>query len=82
MIVISRRNFIKGSALIPMISPMAVIARLSNDNKYKIDETKAWILRARNSIPTTKDAFFQTARIGPWWPLSKSAYAHFYRLHS
>ncbi|MBH31468.1 MAG: hypothetical protein CMG71_05695 [Candidatus Marinimicrobia bacterium] len=65
MTVISRRNFIKGSALIPMISPMAAIARLSNDNNYKIDETKAWILKARNSIPTTKDAFFQTAGIGP-----------------
>jgi len=65
MTVISRRNFIKGSTPILLINPMVAIARLSEDSIQKVDATKGWIRKARNSIPTTKDSFFQTAGIGP-----------------
>ena len=62
---LSRRNFIKGSALVPLISPMAVMARLSENKINNFDSNEAWVRRARNSIPATKDPFYQTAGIAP-----------------
>ena len=62
---LSRRNFIKGSALVPLISPMAVMARLSENKTNNFDSNEAWVRKARNSIPATKDPFYQTAGIAP-----------------
>ena len=62
---LSRRNFLRGSALIPLISPMVAISRLKENNSTNFDSQEAWVRKARNAIPATKDLFFQTAGIGP-----------------
>ena len=56
---LSRRNFLRGSALIPLISPMVAISRLKENNSKNFDSQQAWVRKARNAIPATKDLFFQ-----------------------
>ena len=62
---LSRRNFLRGSTLIPFISPMAAIANVEKKHSLSFKAKEAWVRKARNSIPATKDLFFQTAGIGP-----------------
>ena len=62
---LSRRSFLRSSALIPLISPMVAISRLKENNSTNFDSQEAWVRKARNAIPATKDLFFQTAGIGP-----------------
>ena len=62
---LSRRNFLRGSTLIPFISPMAAIANVEKKHSLSFKAEEAWVRKARNSIPATKDLFFQTAGIGP-----------------
>ena len=65
MKVLSRRNFIRTSTLLPLISPMIVVARLSENKTANFDTKEAWVRKARNAIPATRDAFYQTAGIAP-----------------
>lgn len=62
---LTRRNFIKSSTLIPLISPMVAVARLSENNNIHFESNEAWVRKARNAIPATKDPFYQTAGIAP-----------------
>ena len=57
-----RRDFLKGSISLPLLSPLALARSLDKPN---LDSSEAWVRRARKSIPASKDAFFQTAGIGP-----------------
>ena len=57
-----RRDFLKGSISLPLISTFALSSQLTN-SKHESEE--AWVRKARRSIPATKDSFFQTAGIGP-----------------
>ena len=65
MTKLTRRNFIKGSTLIPFISPAIAIARLSDNSSLNFDSKENWVRKARREIPASKDPFFQTAGIGP-----------------
>ena len=65
MTKLSRRNFIKGSTLIPFISPAIAMARLSDYSSLNVDSKEAWVRKARREIPASQDSFFQTAGIGP-----------------
>ena len=65
MKVLSRRNFIRTYTLVPLISPMIVVARLSENKTANFDTKEAWVRKARNAIPATRDAFYQTAGIAP-----------------
>ena len=57
-----RRDFLKGSISLPLISPLALSAHLANSTN---EPEEVWLRKARRSIPATKDSFFQTAGIGP-----------------
>ena len=57
-----RRDFLKGSISLPLISPLALSAHLTNSTN---EPEEVWLRKARRSIPATKDSFFQTAGIGP-----------------
>ena len=57
-----RRDFLKGSISLPLLSPLALARSFDKPN---LDSSEAWVRRARKSIPASKDAFFQTAGIGP-----------------
>ena len=57
-----RRDFLKGSISLPLISPFYFSAHLAHSTH---ESEEAWVRKARRSIPATKDSFFQTAGIGP-----------------
>ncbi len=57
-----RRDFLKGSISLPLISPFALSSHLTNSTH---ESEEGWVRKARRSIPATKDSFFQTAGIGP-----------------
>ena len=44
---------------------MVAVARLSENNNIHFESNEAWVRKARNAIPATKDPFYQTAGIAP-----------------